>query len=356
LSNSKNNGPSESQQPLYNLEDVEQALKLFRAVPYNKKFSIDEKIELLFTDAGHILGSAIVNLAIQEGDKTRTLTFTGDIGRFNNRILNPPQEFPQAEIIICEATYGDRLHDSIENTEERLLRVVKSTCIEKGGKLLIPAFSIGRTQELIFSLNKLAEDGLLPDVPVFVDSPLSVYATNITRVNQKYFNDSMQEYIEFDPDPFGFPGLHFITDKDDSKMLNNLDKPCIIISASGMMEGGRIRFHLRNNIADEKNTILVTGYCEPSTLGGKISNGASEVFIMGDTFPVKAEVVLMNEYSAHGDYGDILKLLLRQDKEKIKQIFLVHGEKNTMQNFKSTLKENGFPRVEIAEFRMSYEV
>ena len=356
LSNSKSNGSSEMQEPLYTMDDVEKSLELFRTVPYGKVFSMDENVELLFTDAGHILGSAIVNLTILEDDKKRTLCFTGDIGRFNNRILNPPQEFPQAEIIICEATYGDRLHDSIENTEERLLRTVKNTCIEKGGKLLIPAFSIGRTQELIFSLNKLAEDGLLPNVPVFVDSPLSVYATDIMRSNQKYFNDSMQEYIEIDPDPFGFPGLHFITDKEDSKMLNDLEKPCIIISASGMMEGGRIRFHLRNNISDEKNTILVTGYCEHSTLGGKISNGAEEVFIMGDTFPVKAEVVLMNEYSAHGDYGDILKLLLRQDKDKIKQIFLVHGEKNTMGKFKSILNENGFPRVEIAEFRMSYEV
>ena len=356
MSNAKSNESSETQGPLYTIEDVAKALELFRTVPYGEAFAIDEDVQLLFTDAGHILGSAIVNLTIREDDKNRTLCYTGDIGRFNNRILNPPQEFPQAEIIICEATYGDRLHDSIENTEERLLRIVKNTCVEKGGKLLIPAFSIGRTQELIFSLNKLAEDGLLPDVPVFVDSPLSVYATEIMRGNQKYFNETMQEYIEFDPDPFGFSGLHFITDKDDSKMLNDLDKPCIIISASGMMEGGRIRFHLRNNIADEKNTILVTGYCEPSTLGGKISNGAEEVFIMGDQFPVKAEVVLMNEYSAHGDYGDILKLLIRQDKDKIKQIFLVHGEKSTMSKFKSILNESGFSRVEIAEFRMSYEV
>ena len=356
LSQSKSNGNSEITEPLFTMDDVEASLKLFRTVPYNKKFSIDENIELLFTDAGHILGSAVVNLTIAEGGRTTRVAFTGDVGRFNNRILNPPQEFPQADVIICESTYGNKLHDSIENTEQRLLRIVKQTCVDKGGKLLIPAFSVGRTQELIFSLNKLAEDGLLPDIDVFVDSPLSVYATDIMRENQKYFNDSMQEYIEFDPDPFGFPGLHFITDSGDSKQLNYFDKPCIIISASGMMEGGRIRHHLKNNISDERNSILITGYCEPTTLGGRISNGAGEVILMGDKYPVKAEVLFMNEYSAHADYGDLLKLLLRQDQEKVKQIFLVHGEISVMNEFRKTLKDNGFKNVEIAEFRMSYEV
>jgi metallo-beta-lactamase family protein len=355
-SNARSNGNNEVTEPLYRMEDVEKCFELFRTVQYNKAHSVDENIELLLTDAGHILGSAIVNLKINENGRTRNVCFTGDIGRFNNRILNPPQEFPQAHIIICESTYGDRLHDSIENTEERLLKIVMETCVEKGGTLLIPAFSIGRTQELIFSLNKLAEDGQLPPVDVFVDSPLSVYATDIMRSNLNYFNEQMHEYVETDPDPFGFKRLHFITEKADSKQLNDFNKPCIIISASGMMEGGRIRYHLRNHIADPKNTILITGYCEPSTLGGKISMGAEEVFILGDTFPVKAQVVTMNEYSAHGDYSDILKLLLRQDKEKIRQIFLVHGDKNTMANFKTILNDQGFKRVEIAEFRMSYEV
>lgn len=356
LSQSRSNGNSEVTEPLYTVEDVEASLALFKTVPYNKRFHVDENIELLFTDAGHILGSAVVNLTITEGNRTTQVAFTGDVGRFNNRILNPPQEFPQADVIICESTYGNKLHESIENTEQRLLRIVTETCVEKGGKLLIPAFSVGRTQELIFSLNKLAEDGLLPEVEVFVDSPLSVYATDIMRENQKLFNESMQEYIESDPDPFGFPRLHFITESDDSKQLTHFDKPCVIISASGMMEGGRIRHHLRNNISDERNTILITGYCEPSTLGGRISNGAQEVMIMGEKYSVKAEVMFMNEYSAHADYGDLLKLLLRQDKEKVKQIFLVHGEKSVMAEFKNTLNENGFKRVEIAEFRMSYEV
>ncbi len=356
LSNSKSNGNGEGTEPLYLMEDVERTFELFKAVPYDKPYAIDESIEVLFTDAGHILGSAVVNLTLTEEGVKRHLCFTGDIGRFNNRILKAPAEIPQAEVIICESTYGDKLHADVDDTEERLLKVVNHTCVEKQGKLIIPAFSVGRTQELIFSLNKLAEDGRLPDLKVFVDSPLSVYATDIMRDNHKYFNDEMQEYIETDPDPFHFKGIHFITDRDDSIQLNYFDGPCIIISASGMMEGGRIRHHLRQTIADEKNTILITGYCEPSTLGGRIAGGAKEVFIMGDKFPVNAEVLMMNEYSAHGDYSDILKLLLRQDKSKVKQIFLVHGERTVMQKFSETLKEHGFKNVEVAEFRMSYEV
>jgi metallo-beta-lactamase family protein len=355
-SNARNNGNVNAGEPLYNMEDVENSLALFRPIAYNKTHSIDENIEVLFTDAGHILGSAMVNLTLTEDGVQRKLCFTGDIGRFNNRILCPPAEIPQPEIIICESTYGDTLHQDMGNAEERLLQIVQHTCLEKGGNLIIPAFSVGRTQELIFSLNKLAEDGKLPPVEVFVDSPLSVYATDIMRENLEYFNSDMQDYVKSDPDPFHFTGIHFITERNDSIQVNYHDKPCIIISASGMMEGGRIQHHLKQNISDPRNTILITGYCEPSTLGGRISSGAQEVFIMGDAFPVKAEVVMLNEYSAHGDYSDILKLLLRLDKEKIRQVFLVHGEKTVMANFKSTLREKGFRNVEIAEFRMSYEV
>ncbi|MBT1703390.1 MBL fold metallo-hydrolase RNA specificity domain-containing protein [Chryseosolibacter indicus] len=343
-------------EPLYGKDDVDTAFSLFTTVEYDKPYTIDDSIELLFTDAGHILGSAVVNLTIKENGKERHIAFTGDIGRYCNRILKSPQAFPQADVIICESTYGDKLHETIDNSEEKLLRMVNYTCVEKKGNLLIPAFSIGRTQELIFSLNKLAEDNRLPDVDVFIDSPMSVYATDVMRDNKQYFSDSMQEYLKFDSDPFGFDRLHYIVDHNDSAELQKLDKPCVIIAASGMMEGGRIVHHLKNNISDPKNTILVTGYCEPATLGGKISHGAEEVVIMDETLPVKAEVIFMNEYSAHADYGDLLKLLMRQDKEQIKKIFLVHGEKRTMVSFKDILEEYGFKNVEMAEYRMSYEV
>lgn len=342
---------------LYTKEDADESLERFVTVPYNKQYKIDEDVSLLFTDVGHILGSAAVNLTIREENETTKLCFSGDIGRYENRILRPPQEFPQADIIICESTYGSKFHAPLEKTEERLRDIVQQTCVEKGGKLLIPAFSIGRTQELVYSLNVLAEDGRLPkDVNVFVDSPMSVYATDIMRDHPENFNKEMLEFIQTDPDPFGFPNLHFITDHEDSKILNALDAPCVIISSSGMMEAGRIRHHLKKNISDSRTTILITGYCEPSTLGGQLLQGAEKVRIFDDEHEVKAEIILMNEYSAHADFGDIVRFLHCQDKEEIKKMYLVHGEESTMKKLKTDLEEMGYKNIEIPEFRMSYEI
>jgi metallo-beta-lactamase family protein len=355
-SNAGNAGGAAADEPLYSEEDVENSLRLFVTVPYDKKHQIDEDIELLFTDAGHVLGSAAVHLTLQDDGQTKRLCFSGDIGRFSNRILKPPQSFPQADVIICEATYGNKLHLALQSTENRLEEIVKEICVEKGGKLLIPSFSIGRTQELIYSLNILAEEGRLPDIKVFVDSPLSVYATDIMRDNSAYFCEQMLEYIKSDPDPFGFPQLHYVIENDDSKLLNSIDEPCIIISSSGMMEAGRIRHHLKNNISDARNAVLITGYCEPSTLGGKLQRGAEKVTIFGEEYEVKTEIIQMKEYSAHADFGDIVKFLFCQDKEQVQQIFLVHGEKESMEKLKEDLGEYGFKNVRIAEFRMSYEV
>ena len=342
--------------PLYTQKDVEKSLALFKTVPYETLYKIDDDIDLFFTDAGHILGSAVVNLSVKENGKTRTLAFTGDLGRFENRILRRPQPFPQAEIIICEATYGDSFHEKIKNTEERLRKIIQETCIEKKGKLLIPAFSIGKTQELIYSLNVLAEDGRLPDVKVFVDSPLSVYATDIIRDHQECFNNAMHEYIKTDPDPFGFEGLVFVSDHDDSQLLELLDEPCIILSTSGMMEAGRIRNHFRKSAEDPNTRLLFTGYCEPSTLAGKLLRGDKEVVVDGDMVDVYLEVAMMREYSAHADYGDFLKFFNCQEKEQVKQIFLVHGEEETMKKFKTELHKDGFKKVEIADYMISYEV
>ena len=343
--------------PLYTKEDVEKSLKLFKTVPYQKIFHPDKDVEVQFTDVGHILGSAAINLKITEKGKETRLCFTGDIGRNENRILRPPQEIPQADYIICEATYGNKFHSTLKDTEERLRKIVLDTCVEKKGKLLIPAFSIGRTQELVFSLNVLAEEGLLPEyVRVYVDSPLSVYATDIMRSHSECFNEGMQEFIKIDPDPFGFPQLHFITEAEDSKLINASDDPCVIISSSGMMEGGRIRHHLLTTLDDPKNTLLITGYCEPSTLGGKLQQGAQKVNIFGQELEVNAEIMMMNEYSAHADYEDIVRFLHSQDKEQIKKIFLVHGEEYSMKKLKKDLQELGYQDVQIPNFRMSYEL
>lgn len=343
--------------PLYSKEDVQESLQLFETVPYNKAVRLDEGIEFVFTDVGHILGSAAVNLTLTEEKKVTRLCFTGDIGRHENRILRPPQPLPQADVLICEATYGNKFHASLHQTEERLLDIVLDTCIEKKGKLLIPAFSIGRTQELVFSLNVLAEEDRLPKhVRVYVDSPLSVYATDIMREHAEYFNKDMLEYLKFDEDPFGFPQLHFLTEAEDSKLLNASKDPCVIISSSGMMQGGRIQHHLQTNLSDERNTLLITGYCEPSTLGGRILQGAEKVTVLGEEVEVKAEVLVMNEYSAHADYEDIVRLLHGQDKDQLREIFLVHGEERSMKKLKGDLEDLGYTNIRIPDFRMSYEL
>jgi len=344
------------QEPLYTQEDVSYCMNLFEALPYNQELEIEDEVKILFTDAGHILGSAVVNLECKEGRRKKKVCFTGDLGRYSNRILNAPQRCPEADIIICESTYGDGLHQSIESSELKLQKIVHDVCIERKGKLIIPAFSIGRTQELIYSLNKLAEEQKIGNIPVFVDSPLSVYATNIIKAHTDCFNESMKEYIQKDPDPFAFPGLSYIVDHEESQLVQTIDQPCIIISTSGMMDAGRIQYHLKNNLEDPANAVLITGYCEPSTLGGKISRGEKQVEILGELVSVNAEILFMKEYSAHADYGDLLLFLSQHSKENLKHIFLVHGEEDTMNAFKLKLEKEGFYNIELADFRISYQV
>ena len=341
---------------LFTAEDVETTVKRFKILEYNQPAEIEEGIIVTLRDAGHIPGSASVHIRYREKGSERTFCFTGDLGRYSNRILCAPQPQEEAETVICESTYGNSYHQSIETTEMLLEKIIRQICTEQKGRLLIPAFSIGRTQELIFSLNKLAEAGKIKDIPVFVDSPLSVHATEIVRHHPEYFNESMQDYIRTDPDPFGFPGLKYIEDHEESQKLLKLDMPAVIVSSSGMMDAGRIVSHLKENIGRSECGILVTGYSAPGTTGHDISKGKKEIILDGEKTAVKAEIFMMQEYSAHADYGDILKFLSYMNKENIRNIFLVHGEKRTMKKLKNNLIEEGFRGIEIAEPRMSYEV
>lgn len=336
--------------PLYTIEDAEKSFMHFRTVPYDSPFKISDELELLFTDSGHILGSAAVNLTIKEEGKTQRLCFTGDIGRYVNRLLKQPSPFPQADIIICESTYGDRLHESADDTKERLLQVVHETCVVNKGKLIIPAFSIGKTQELIYVLNQLEFAGKLPPIKVFVDSPLAINATDIMRNHPESFSDEVNQYIKKDPSPFGFNGLEYVRDVADSKDINSLKEPCIIISASGMAEAGRVKHHLANNIENPNNAVLIIGYCEPSSNGGKLARGDRSISIFGKKFDVKAKVHVIDFFSAHGDYNEMLKYLSCQDAKKVKTFFVVHGNKEVMQSFKVKLKQNGFENIIIPQF------
>lgn len=334
--------------PLYNTKDVENCLSHFKTVPYNAEFYLTPDVSFKFTDAGHILGSAVVNLKLKTKDKKEiTFTFSGDVGRYNDMLLKSPAPFPQADYIICESTYGDKLHENEPDAELHLLNVVRHTCVEKKGKLIIPAFSLGRTQEIVFVLDKLKNKKLLPNIKVYVDSPLSTNITDLMRANVDSFNEKLQDYIKTDPDPFGFSNLTYIREKADSIALNHLNEPCIIISASGMMDAGRIKHHLANNISNPKNTILVVGYCSPNSLGGRIRNGEKQVKIFGDYFDVNAEIEIIDSYSAHGDYNELIKFLSCQNKEQVKKIFLVHGEIESKIAFKEKLMKEGYKEINI---------
>jgi metallo-beta-lactamase family protein len=343
-------------EPLYTEKDVQPALDKFFTVNYNSSYEIDKGIEVLFTEAGHILGSAAVNLTINDFGNDYKICFTGDIGRYNNRILQDPKPFHQADYIICESTYGDMLHEDIALTESKLLHTTLHTCVEKKGKLIIPAFSIGRTQEIVNMLNNLQFENKLPKIKVYVDSPLSTDATEIYRKHKNCFNDDVKEYMERDPTPFGFKNLFYITEAEESKRLNLLKEPCIIISASGMMEAGRIKHHLANNISNPENTILVVGWCAPGTLGRKILRGDKVVKIFGEDYPVNAEVIVMNEFSAHGDYLEMLRFLSCQQPKQVKQMFLVHGDDDVLPKWQERLMGAGFDNITIPSLHETYEV
>lgn len=333
--------------PIFTQEDAKECMSLFIGIPKNMNFRIDENIKVRFTNTGHMLGSGVANLLVTEnGDKVR-IAYTGDIGRPSSRILIPPQPFPQCDYLITESTYGDRLHEDTVSADEKLLKVAIHTCADKGGKLIIPSFSVGRTQEIVYSLNTFFNQGKLPMVNVFVDSPLAVNATTIFRMHPECFNKNIIKAMEDDPDPFGFNSLTYIMRAEDSKRLNDLKKPCIIISASGMMEAGRIKHHLANNISDPKNTVLVVGYCAPSTLGARIVGGAKEVSIHGNIHKVNAEVMTIDSFSGHGDYREMIGFLECQDKSLIKKTFLVHGEYETQINYSAELAKRGFKNIEI---------
>ncbi|WP_080237409.1 MBL fold metallo-hydrolase RNA specificity domain-containing protein [Spirosoma rigui] len=334
---------------LYNEADVEQALRQMVAVAYNQPFEIGSSVTGLLTDAAHLLGSAAISLTIREADKTTQLAFSGDIGRPDDKILRKPDSFPQADYIICESTYGDRLHEPEPDMKAHLLRIVEETCIERRGKLLIPAFAVDRTQELIYALDQLESEGKLPRLQVYIDSPMSVKATQVMRDHEEDFNPDILAYIKRDGDAFDFANLHYISDVEESKAINGQHEPCIIVAPSGMAEAGRIKHHIKNNIEDPSTTILMVGYASPSSLGGALKRGDKEVTIFGERLAVNARVEIMDSFSAHGDYREMLQFLSCQDPARVKTVFLVHGELEKQLIWKEKLQAAGFKDVVIPD-------
>lgn len=343
-------------EPIYNVTDVEACMKLFETIDYGKWTTIMDNVEVLYTDAGHIIGSAVINLKIKENGKTTNLTFSGDVGRYRDIILRSPEVFPQADYILLESTYGNKLHEDAQATPDMLLQWIQKTCIEKKGKLIIPAFSVGRTQELLYTLNQLELENRLPNLPVFVDSPLSSEATYVVKHHPENFNNRIKKILTIDEDPFDFKGLRYISTADESKQLNFFHQPCIIISASGMADAGRVKHHIANNIQDAKNTILLVGYCEPHSLGGKLMNGEKEVKIYGEQYKVIAEIGQMHSMSAHGDYDDLCQFLACQHPASVKTLFLVHGEEDVQLEFQQRLLKKGFKDVQVPKMHETVKI
>jgi metallo-beta-lactamase family protein len=333
-------------QPLYTIGDVQQTMRQFVGYSYEQWFHVHPNVRVLFRDMGHILGSASVTLEITEDGKKTMFGFTGDIGRPNRPILGDPLPMPDLDYLICESTYGDRDHDAPPQEIDQFVEVIRHTCLEKKGKVIIPAFSVGRTQEIVYMLDKLQHSGRLPYVPVYVDSPLAVNATEIFIKHPECFDSELHQYMANDENPFGFNNLFYIRNSDGSKQLNTMRKPAIIISASGMMNAGRIRHHLLNNIENKRNTFLIVGYCSPNTPGGKLRAGEKSLMIMGQYKQVLADIVIMDSFSAHGDRQEMVDVLANQ-KNSVKKVWLTHGTIDRQEKWREYLLSSGFQDVGI---------
>jgi metallo-beta-lactamase family protein len=343
-------------EPIYTEEDVRNTFQHLKPVHYHQPIQIDENIILQFFDGGHIVGSASIYLTLTEKGNTTTLAFSGDVGRYGDPILHSPQTFPQADYMVIESTYGNKLHDRIETYSDDLLKNIEHTCLHKKGKLIIPAFSVGRTQELLYALNDLELEGRLPKVDYYVDSPMSIKVTEIVKKHPECFNRSVQKLFRTGDDPFSFRGLHYITDKRESQVLNKDYRPSVIISASGMAEAGRVKHHIANSIENWRNTIMIIGYCEPESLGARLKKRPETVGIFGTPYNVKADIVVLDSMSAHADYNDLCQFLSCQDAQEVKQLFIVHGEPDVQVEFKRRLMKKGFLDIIIPELHQEFGI
>jgi len=320
------NGPRNAGavEPLYTVEDAEATFPLFHPVPLHTPTEIGPGAMYESFEAGHMLGSTCLRLQIASGSTQIRLGFSGDLGRPGLPILNDPEPLPAVDFLILESTYGDRFHQPIQSVVDKLAEIVNRT-YERGGKMIVPAFAVGRTQQLVLMLHELINANRIPAFPIFVDSPLAVDVTDVFRKHPELFDKEASRFLQNGEDPFGFRRLRYVRDVNESKALNDLRGPFMIISASGMCEAGRILHHLKNNIGDPRNTVLLTGYQAENTLGRKIEQGLAEVPIFGIPMPLRAEVEKLDELSGHADQREILAWM-KPIASGLKRVFLVHGE------------------------------
>jgi metallo-beta-lactamase family protein len=340
-------------QPLYLQKHVMETADRMVTICFNQPFRITGDIELTFVPVGHLLGAAAAVFKVNEQGTEKTIAFTGDIGRKNYPVLNDPQPIPPVDFFVSESTYGGRLHSRDKTVEQTLIEVIDKTCVKEMGRLIIPAFSIGRTQSLVYSLNKIFSNGLLPPVKVFVDSPMASMATGIFRKYHELVNEEAKDFYNQQGDEFEFDNLTYVETLKDSRQVSNYYEPCIIISSAGMLEGGRIQDHLFYNIQNYYCTILFIGYCAKGTLGHRLLRGDSIVHIKDRDLAVYATIKQTDVLSAHGDHDDLVNMIKQQDKTKLKTVYLVHGETSSMQALSDALEQEGYPVV-IPEKGVSY--
>ena len=353
-------------EPLYTVEDAENSIELFKEVEYDQIVDLAPGISARFNDAGHMLGSSIIEIWITENNQTKKIVFSGDIGNNDIPLLSSPTMIESADYLIMESTYGDRLHLKNDQKANLFLDIVTET-LDNGGTVVIPSFAVGRTQEILFELNKIKDSKekdetfkkeyeTLMNAKVYVDSPLATSATEVFEKNMELFKPEVQEFIKRGDNPLDFPGLNFTQSVDESKALNMSDEPCIIISASGMCDVGRIKHHLKHNIWNPKSTILFVGYQAPGTLGRRIVDGEKKVKILGEEFAVKARVEYIEGYSGHADQEWLLNFVYSFTSQMPKHIFLVHGEPNAQETLKGKIESTTGIGVTIAKYGEEYEL
>jgi len=327
-------------EPLFTREDADAAMPFFHSVVYDRPVSLGDGVEAIFREAGHILGSAQIELNVRENGRTIRLVYTGDLGRKGLPILRDPHVPHDVTYFIVESTYGNRVHDSYENAEQKLAEIV-NRAVRARSKIVVPAFSVGRTQEVLYSLARLVESGAIPKVPVYVDSPLSVNATEIFRAHPECFDEETRELVQANKSPLGMGHVTYTRNVEESKELNELGGPMIIVSASGMCEAGRILHHLKNTIGDERNIVLIVGYCAQHTLGKRLVEKEPVVRIFGEEYKRRAAVEVLNAFSAHADRVELLEYVERCHSD-VEQFFIVHGDENQSVALADTLRHKGY--------------
>lgn len=330
-------------EPIYDARDVFRTLTRLQAVRYGARVSIGHGMEAVFSEAGHLIGSAAVHLKCNGKSGDKSITFTGDMGRPELPILRDPEPLPAGDLVITECTYGGHTHEPVTETVERLGDVVSHTA-DRGGKVLIPAFAVGRTQTIVYFLHQLISAGKLPDIPMYVDSPMAARASEVFQSHPECFDEETAKLFEAHPDMFGSRHVKYIESVHESIALNHRHEPCVIIAASGMCEAGRILHHLKHNLDNPKNTVLIAGYQAEHTLGRRLVERRPEVRILNQTVPVRAEIVVLNGLSSHADHGDLMRML-GPLKDTAKHTRLVHGEPNRAEALGTALKAAGFADV-----------